>query len=550
MSMLSRIISRFAKLPPVETRDVLIERDLKVPMPDGIVLLANRYTPRGIEKPPLILVRCCYGRGGFFGLLFGQLFAERGFQVLIQSTRGTFGSGGTFNPFGDEHDDGLATVAWLKEQPWFPGSFATNGPSYLGFVQWAIASKAGPELQALSIQVSTAEFRSQTYPGEAFSLATGLSWTHLVSNQEHTNLLSQFLSPPSRKLQPIFGHLPLSETDKLATGKHADYFQAWLENNEPGSDYWQARSFEHTVKDITAPLNLLGGWYDIFLPWQLRDYRSLRDAGKQPYLTIGPWSHAMPEGMFYGVRESLAWFNAHLRGDLKQLRDTPVRIFVTGANEWRDYPDWPPPGTQSQRLHLQPGGALASAAPPTSEPDQYRYDPANPTPSLAGPVLTGKALPTDNRSLEARSDVLSYTSAPLEQDLEVIGPIQADLYVKSSLQYTDFFARLCDVNLQGKSINVCDALLRVQPGRPDASPDNTLHITFDLWPTAHRFSAGHCLRLQISSGAHPRYARNTGSGEPLGNATKLFVASQSIYHDPKHPSSIVISVLAQSTEHA
>lgn len=139
--------------------------------------------------------------------------------------------------------------------------------------------------------------------------------------------------------------------------------------------------------------------------------------------------------------------------------------------------------------------------------------------------------------------MLTYTSAPLEQDLEAIGPVQADLYVKSSLEHTDFFARLCDVNLEGKSINVCDALLRVQPGRPDAGFDGTLHLTFDLWPTAHRFKAGHCLRLQISSGAHPRYARNPGSGEPLGSATKLLSADQAIYHDPEHPSGIVISVL-------
>lgn len=543
MSILSRLIARYGKLPPVQTRDVLIERNLLVPMPDGVVLLANRYAPRGSEKPPLLLVRCCYGRGGFFGLLYGQLFAERGFQVVIQSTRGTFGSDGTFDPF-VEREDGLATIAWLKEQLWFPGSFATTGPSYLGLVQWAIASEAGPELKALAIQVSTSEFRSQTYPGESFSLDTALSWTHLMANQEHTNLLKQIFSPPERKLKPLFSHLPLSEVDRLATGEHAPFFQAWLESSEPGSEYWQARSYESSVKDISAPINLLGGWYDIFLPWELRDYRTLRDAGKQPYLTIGPWAHATPAGMFTGVSETLAWANAYLRDDRSQLREAPVRIFVTGANEWRDYPDWPPPGVQAQRFHLQPGGALAADLPPASEPDHYRYDPANPTPALAGPLLAGKALPTDNRALEARSDVLTYTSAPLERDLEVIGPVQADLYVKSSLEHTDFFARLCGVDLQGKSINVCDALQRVKPGRPTAQPDGTLRVTFDLWPTAHRFGAGHCLRLQVSSGAHPRFARNTGSGEPLGRATKLLIANQSIYHDPEHPSGIVVSVLS------
>lgn len=542
MSIISRLIGKYGKLPPVQTRDVLVERDLPVPMPDGVVLLANRYAPRGNEKAPLLLVRCCYGRAGFFGLLYGQLFAERGLQVVIQSTRGTFGSGGTFDPF-VEREDGLATVAWLKEQPWFPGSFATTGPSYLGLVQWAIASEAGPELKAMAIQVSTSEFRSQTYPGGAFSLDTALSWTHLVANQEHTNLFKQFLSPPERKLRPIFSHLPLSAADKLATGEHAPFFQAWLENTEPGSDYWKTRTFDQNVKDISAPINLLGGWYDIFLPWELHDYRTLRDAGKQPYLTIGPWAHSTPASMFTGVRETLIWANAYLRDDRSQLRAAPVRIFVTGANEWRDYPDWPPPGVQDQRFHLQPGGALAADLPPASEPDRYRYDPANPTPALAGPLLAGKALPTDNRPLEARPDVLTYTSAPLEQDLEVIGPVQADLYVKSSLEHTDFFARLCDVDLQGKSINVCDALLRVKPGQPAAQSDGTLHITFDLWPTAHRFGAGHCLRLQVSSGAHPRFARNTGSGEPLGSATKLLIANQSIYHDPEHPSGVVVSVL-------
>lgn len=220
-----------------------------------------------------------------------------------------------------------------------------------------------------------------------------------------------------------------------------------------------------------------------------------------------------------------------------------MRIFVTGAKEWRSLPDWPPPDAQPQRFYLQPGRGLGRALPGASEPDRYRYDPADPTPALSGPVLTGKSRPTDNRQLEARPDVLTYTSAPLEQDLEVIGPVQADLFARSSLEHTDFFARLCDVDQRGKSLNVCDALLRVCPGHPEPAADGTLHLTIDLWPTAHRFRRGHRLRLQVSSGAHPRYARNTGSGEPLSSATKLIIADQSIYHDPDHPSAIVLSVV-------
>lgn len=541
MTLLSRLLGRVAKLPPAETYDVVIERDLKITMPDGVVLLADRYTPRGVENPPLILVRCCYGRRGFFGTYCGQIYAERGFQVVLQSTRGTFGSGGTFNPFVNEREDGLATVAWLKEQAWFPGSFVTSGPSYLGLVQWAIAHDAGPELKGMAIQVSTSEFRGQTYPGEAFSLDTALSWTHMVAQQEHTNFFKQLLFPATRKLRTIFRQLPLQNLDKLATGEHQFFFQDWLKHNEPGDEFWNVRGFEETVKDISVPINMVGGWYDIFLPWQLRDYRTLREAGQRPYLTIGPWAHSSPDSLGFSARESLAWLKAVIRGEHERYREFPVRIFVTGANEWRDLADWPPPGTKTQRFYLQPGGALAAELSPASEPDRYRYDPANPTPALAGPVLSGNALPTDNRSLEARADVLIYTSAPLDQDLEIIGPLQAELFVKSSLEHTDFFVRLCDVDLKGRSLNVCDALLRVRPGQPAASADGTLHLLFDLWPTAHRFRAGHCLRVQVSSGAHPRYARNTGSGEPLASATKLLIADQSVYHDPEHPSSIVLS---------
>jgi len=541
MTVMSRLAGRLAKLPPAKTYDVLVERDLKVPMPDGVVLLADRYVPRGPGRLPTILVRSCYGRRGFFGFLNGRLFAERGYQVVIQSTRGTFGSGGQLDPFGCEHEDGLATVAWLKQQPWFTGEFATNGASYLGFVQWAIARDAGPELKAMAVQVTASEFRSQTYTGGSYALETSLSWTHLMANQERPfGLVRQITS--NRVLRPLFSQLPLRDLDQRADGQHARFFQEWLEHTEPGDPYWQARDFSDTVKDVTAAINMVGGWYDIFLPWMLRDYRALRDAGKRPYLTIGPWAHASVELTTFSLREALGWFRAYLLGDRSQLRQAPVRVFVTGANEWRELADWPPPGRQ-QRLHLQPGGGLALDIPPASEPDHYRYDPTNPTPSVAGPLLMGKAMPADNRQLEARPDVLTYTTAPLEHDLDVIGPIQAELFVRSSREHTDFFARLCDVDPQGPSLNVCDALLRASPGQPGVAADSCLRVTIDLWPTAHRFRRGHRIRLQVSSGAHPRYARNTGSGEPLASATRLVVADQLIYHDPDHPSGITFSVL-------
>ncbi|HEY7011541.1 MAG TPA: CocE/NonD family hydrolase, partial [Streptosporangiaceae bacterium] len=171
-----------------------------------------------------------------------------------------------------------------------------------------------------------------------------------------------------------------------------------------------------------------------------------------------------------------------------------------------------------------------------------RYDPADPTPNLGGPTgYTGRAR-VDNRILEARPDVLTYTGAPLTADLLVMGEASVDLFVRSSLEHTDFFARLCEVDPAGRSVNVCDALLRLVPGRPAPEPDGTIRVRFALWPAAHRFRRGHRLRLQVSSGAHPRYARNPGSGEPLGTATTLIAADQAVYHDPDHPSAIVLPV--------
>lgn len=537
MTLLSRLVGKFAKLPPAKLQPVMVERDLTISMPDGVVLLADRYAPRGSERPPTILVRCPYGRRGFFGLLYGRLFAERGFQVLVQSTRGTFGSGGVFDPYVNEHDDGLATIAWLKQQSWFSGVLATNGPSYLGLTQWAIARDAGTDLQALAIQVSSSNFHDRTYAGGSFGLANALSWMQMMAFQEQRRASSP--SSARRKLQPLFAHLPLHDLDQLAIGQHSPFFQAWLEHPEADSDYWQRRTFDTTLKEIVAPITLMGGWYDIFLPWQLRDYCLLRESGQRPFLTIGPWAHSSPGLMSAGVAESLAWFNAHLLGKSSHLRQLPVRIFVTGANQWRDLADWPPDALP-QRFYLQSAFGLAPDLPGVSVPDQYRYDPADPTPALVGPVLMGKSLPTDNRKLEARVDVLIYTGPRLEHDLEVIGPVQAMLFVRSSLEHTDFFVRLCDVDQRGISLNVCDGLLRVQPGQPMPAADGTLALTIDLWPTAHRFQRGHRLRLQVSSGAHPRYARNTGSGEPLASATKLLVADQFIYHDPEHPSAIVL----------
>jgi putative CocE/NonD family hydrolase len=545
--ILERILERVLKLPPAQTRDVVVRKDLQVPMRDGVVLLADHYAPRGGEGSlPTVLVRGPYGRrgGGFF---FGRIIAERGYQVLLQGVRGTDGSGGAFDPFRQERDDGLDTLRWIEEQPWYCGDLLTFGASYLGFTQWAMAAGAGEGLKGMSVQVAFSDFYEAVYPGGAFALQTFMGWISLMSNPSVRGYLSRLIRG-NRKYERAFDRLPLRDVDRVVTGREVPYYRRWLEHDAPGDSWWASARHGDAVAEVSAPAHLLGGWYDFFLPHTMRDYASLRAAGKRPYLTIGPWHHSSFAWTGVALNEALAFFDAHTKGEGSRLPDQPVRVYVTGAEEWRYYPDFPPPETQVERWYLNEGGRLAPEPAVTSQPDRYRYYPADPTPSVGGPLLATpglrvKAGPVDNGKLEMRPDVLLYTSDPLARDLEVIGPVAAELLVRSSLAHTDFFARLCDVHPSGRSVNVCDAILRAAPGRPAPEADGTLRLRIELWPTAHRIKRNHQLRLQVSSGAHPRYARNTGSGEPLATATKLVPADQEVFHDPEHPSSVILTVL-------
>jgi uncharacterized protein len=551
MSLTGRLMTWRMHLPPAETHDIVITRNIQIPMPDGAILLADHYAPRTGPKLPTLLIRSPYGRRGLFGSIMALPYAERGYQVLIQSCRGTVGSGGQFLYTRNEHDDGLATIEWMKRQEWFSGELATLGGSYLGFVQWAMAADAGPELKAMVPQVTTADFNHFRFQGGSFNLETALGWSTMMTTQATRGLslwsiLAQ--SWQAGKLERAFGRVPLGEADRAVINRPSQHYQEQILHG-PEDDYWKPIDFSSRLAEVKAPLYLMGGWYDVFLDWQLKDYQALRAAGQQPYLLVGPWTHTEFPSSAIPVHESLAWLDAHVKGKPGRLHEAAVRLYIMGEKTWRDFTDWPPPARR-ERWHLQPGGALAPATPSASEPDRYRYDPADPTPAVGGNSLgaSKRMGPKDNRSLEARSDVLVYTSAVLEQDLEVIGPVTAELYVHSSLEHTDFFARLCVVETSGKSINLCDGILRLTPGSIPPEPDGSLRISIEVWPTAYHFRKGQRLRVQVSSGAHPRFVRNAGSGEPLATGTKFCVADQSVYHDPDHPSAIVLPVLNAETK--
>ncbi|MFG2055937.1 CocE/NonD family hydrolase [Micromonospora sp. NPDC048930] len=540
---LTRIAGAALRLPAARTRRVAVTRGIPVRVRDGVALRTDHYAP-DLPGAPAMLIRTPYGRGGPMRLL-GRLLAERGFHVVIQSCRGTYGSGGEFAPLVHERDDGLDTLDWLRRQPWWSGAFGMFGASYQGFVQWAVAAEAADELRAMVAVVTASATRDSTYAGESFALDTVLTWAELLQAQTVPWLARQWeLKRGQPRLVRALAHLPLGEADRIATGVTVPFFQEWLRHHTPDADYWRLRCFGERITEVRAPVAMVSGWQDIFLPAQLDDYARLRAAGARPRLTVGPWTHGSPGLLVAALREGLDWLDEHLAGRPAPRR-APVRVHVGGAGGgWRDLPDWPPPAVPT-RWHLHAGRSLHPAPPTDSRPDRIWYDPADPTPSLGGPLLVAqRAGAVDNRPVEARPDVLTYTSAPLDAPVEVIGPVRAEIHLRSELSYLDVFVRLCDVDRRGRSWNVCDGLVRVAPGRFAADPSGVVRVPVTLWPTAHRFAPGHRLRVQVSGGAHPRYARNPGTGEPLGTAVTLRAGWREVLHDPGHPSAIVLPVAA------
>jgi uncharacterized protein len=542
MTLVSEILARQMRLIAAETTDVLHEPDLPATMDDGVLLLADRWVARSRAHipQPTVLVRSPYGRSSFVGLVFGRLLAERGLQVLVQSVRGTFGSAGRFAPF-EERADGLATLRWLRQQPWHRDRIGMMGPSYLGLVQWAVAAEAGDDLAALAIQVSASQFYDQTYAGGSISLENTASWMSIISAQEG-RFGPLAINRAVRRLPPLMAELPLSELDVRTTGAEVDWFREAFSSSGREDDYWRVRDYSPSVPEVRAPVQFVGGWYDILLPWMLKDFAVLEAAGRHPQLTIGPWSHTSPGLAARGHREGIAWLRAHLLDDDRLLRRSPVRILVTGEREgggWRDLESWPPPGTGERRLWLGAGGALGEE-PPAQDGGvtRYRYDPEDPTPSVGGPVLLARKPVLDNRELESRGDVLTFTTEPLPATVEAIGAVSAEIWVRSDAASFDLFTRVCDVAADEASWNVCDGLVRVTLDLGELDGDGAIAVSVPLWPMGHRFADGHRIRLQISSGAYPRYARNPGTGEDPATADVLRAADIEVLHDREHASAL------------
>jgi uncharacterized protein len=522
-----RALGRMLRLPAPTTGYTV--SSVKIPMRDGVELVADHYEPTGDTEPVgTLLLRGPYGRGFPFSLLFGALYAARGYRVLMQSVRGTFGSGGVFQPMVHEAADGADTVAWLRQQPWFTGRFATIGISYLGFTQWALLQDPPPELAAAVITAGPHDFSASAWGTGSFTVNDFLGWSHLVAHQEDPGRIRAGIRQlrAQKGVARAAGEVPLGAAGRALLGNRAPWWESWLEPPDNGDPFWESLRFGDALEQVGVPVLLLSGWQDLFLPQTLQQYRRLRDRGVDVALTMGPWNHT--QLLFGGLRtiatETQEWLDTHLGGRPTQARSGRVRFFVKGEG-WRELPDWPPTTTE-RALYLQPGGGLVETppSPAVSSSASFRYDPADPTPTIGGRLLSPDGGYRDDTALAARRDVLSFSSDVLTDDLYVHGNPVAELAHSSDNPHVDVFVRISEVDPKGRSRNVSDGYRRL-----DGTPHGGNTVSLELDAIAHRFRAGSRIRVLVAGGSHPRYARNLGTGEATVTGSQLTPSTHEVH---------------------
>jgi putative CocE/NonD family hydrolase len=508
-----RIMRRRTRGGPPAGYDVVRDPAIEVPGGDGTLLRTDHYAPVTDEPCPTILIRCPYGRGFPWNLLYGVRLAEQGFHVVLQSTRGTGGSTGEFDMWLHERDDGQMAVEWLRKQEWFSGDLATVGPSYMGYVQWMLALDPPPEWRSAVLQVPVHNPYGGFWGRGAFGLEMALvgGLAMFTQSQGALGFLRASLRL-ARRLSYVTRAVPLIETYRKAFDGRRPQFEGWLTHPDAGDPFWAEGDVGAVADTLEVPVSLTTGWHDLCLDQTLEQYERLCRAGRPPRLLIGPWTHtsALEEGWSELFGEALR----HLRGEPPA---SPVRVHFGGVDEWRDLPAWPP-AARTDRWH--PGDGTLTREPGTGS-TTFTYDPADPTPSIGGQMQSRTAGAVDNRKLESRPDVLTFTSEPLTEPLEIAGPVDAEMEVTTTAASADVFVRLCDVDPGGRSVNLCDGLARFT---------GTGTVAVAMGATAHRFRPGHRIRLQVSGGAHPRFARNYGTGEPLATATRLVSGQTTVGH--------------------
>lgn len=544
---------------------VKISINVRIPMRDGITLAANLFRPDKPGKFPVIVLRTPYGKNSQSQFSFGRFFAQHDYAYLAVDCRGRHDSEGTFRAMHDEAGDGYDTIEWAATQDWCDGRVGTLGGSYGGENQWMAATARPPHLKTMVVLVSPpGPFYNLPYQYGALTLPT-IDWYIMVS--DHVNQSSQELG-----LDKIIKSLPLVKMDELATGKQLPLWKAIFEH-PTYDDYWKQVDFERYLDQIDLPVLHISGWYDDDQPGTFRNFTAMRKLGRKGQkLIVGPWPHAVNSVTKLGILDfgpssqidlqatMLRWFDRWLKGEPNGVDEEPaVRLFVMGANTWRDEADWPLPDTQWTKYYFHSNGkansnkgdGLLSTTPPRKErPDKYVYDPADPTPFIMPVSSAQVGGPDDYSKVGERNDVLVYTSPPLDKDIEITGPIIVKLYASSSAPDTDWHAMLLDVYPDGYALRLNDGIIRASYRESFESPaliepGKIYEYTIDCWATSMVIKKGHRLRVHIASAAFPKFARNQNTGHPYGLDDELRTAQQTIYHEAKYPSHLILPVIPE-----
>jgi putative CocE/NonD family hydrolase len=565
----------------VPAMPVLVEHNTPITMRDGTILRADVYRRAEGGPFPVMLVRTPYGEAMARATPIVPAL-DAGFAVVVQHCRGTGTSDGEFVLFDNEAADGVDTMEWCAAQPWCTGDIGTYGGSYLGMVQMHAAVLAPPRLKGLVCVVTPADYHGTwAYRQGAFTLGQMLGW-HTLKSMQTLAYRASAGEDVSAERAALVRHAgdPVAALRRLplrdaAVAQVLPGWRMWLDHEER-DEVWQARSYADHRDRITTPVFHVGGWFDLFLPGTIDNYVELSRNAATAYarrnqrLLIGPWAHSDQTGIAGEVN-----FGAHASAAAVQSEATaldflyrvvqsdepaegaPIRLFVMGANVWRDEYEWPLARTNWTRWYLHADGSLSTDVPAgDGAAREYTYDPNDPVPTVGGSslILGGSVSwmpgPRDQREIETRPDVLSFTSAELAEDLEVTGPVMITLYAATSAADTDFTAKLVDVWPDGRALGVVDGIVRARYRAGDGratpiTPGEVYEYTIDLVATSQVFRAGHRIRVDISSSNFPCYDRNPGNGASSARTTEddFVIAHQTVYCDESRPSHITLPVV-------
>ena len=568
---------------------IVIERNVPIYMSDGTLLRADVHRPDSNKKFPVLIERTPYSKEASSETAYGtaEFYASRGYVCVFQDVRGRFSSEGDFYPFRDDglgkRKDGHDTVKWASEQSWSNGRIGTIGGSYSGATQYQMLSDPPPQLVTQFVRQSSSDYHNEwVYRSGALELGFNFSWT-----VRHTSTHAQKWAPSGKSqqyekyMEYTFQHmrdlmrkLPLTDFKKLFD--LSPWYQDWLNNPDYGS-YWEAFNISRIHDQVNIPIYHLGGWYDCFLKGTIDNFNGMQQQAKtasarrNQKLLIGPWVHgpdsigssgcgemSFGDNAKIGIFElRLEWFDFWLKGIQNSVPEMPpVKIFTMGSNRWQHFSKWPPQPTRPTPLFFRKrssfttdslnDGNLSYSRPQNSEQgDVYKYDPSDPVPTTGGAHLWEPNGIMDQRPIEKR--VLTYTSLPVETPVEITGNVKAVIFAKTTARDTDWVVKLTDVHPDGRSMLVCDGILRARYRKSRSKPEllngETFEYLIDLWSISHTFLRGHRLRVLVTSSDFPRWDRNLNTGGINSHEKNRVVATNTIFHDVDRPSHILLPIM-------